>query len=436
MVVTDTIFALSSGRLPAGVAIVRLSGPAVRFAIETLFGKVPVPNVISHGSIRSLDGDLVDRGLVVFFEGPRSFTGEDCGEFHLHGGNAVVQKLFDSLAKLNHIRPAEAGEFSRRAFMNGKIDLTQAEGLADLIAAETEGQRRLALRQADGLLQRFYEVWRSGLVRARSLAEAAIDFSDEDDVATSAMDGATAIVDSLADEMRRHLAGYRSAEIVRDGYNIVILGAPNSGKSSLINAFARREVAIVTEEAGTTRDLIDVRLDLGGNLVTVTDTAGLRDDAGLVEAIGISRAVEKANQADLVLLLEDASSPLPISLPMDGLPVLRVGNKADLLDEINDSYDFLVSAATGQGIAQLLDRISEMVSLRVAGVELFALQDRHRRLVESCLVELELYTSVALSADLAAEHLRRASDYLGKLSGRIDMEEVLGEIFSRFCIGK
>lgn len=436
MVAADTIFALSSGRLPAGVAVVRLSGPDVRFAIETLFGKVPVPNTLSYGSVTSPDGDLIDRGLVVFFEGPRSFTGEDCGEFHVHGGSAVVQLLFDSLAKLNNVRPAEAGEFSRRAFMNGKIDLTQAEGLADLIACETEGQRRLALRQAHGIVQQYYEDWRSALVRARSLAEASIDFSDEDDVSATALDEAAAIVESLADEMRCHLSGYRSAEIVRDGYSVVILGAPNSGKSTLINAFAGREVAIATEEAGTTRDLIDVRLDLGGNLVIVTDTAGIRDDAGMVESIGISRAIEKAKQADLILLLEDATFPFPINVPVDGVSVLRVGNKADLVAERIDGYDCLISASSGGGIAALLDRISALAASRVAGVELFALQDRHRRLIASCLGEMELFTSTASSADLAAEHLRRVCDLLGRLTGRIDVEEVLGEIFSRFCIGK
>lgn len=432
----ETIFALSSGRLPAGVAVIRLSGPRVRFVLETIFGSVPDHKEMAYGSFRDLSGHVIDRGLAVFFAGPKSFTGEDCGECHVHGGRAVVRALSAVLASLETVRHAEPGEFTRRAFLNGKLDLTQAEGVGDLIAAETEAQRKLALMQSDGVLRSLYDGWRARLVHCRSMVEAAIDFSDEDDVGERALANIQGLLGDLAGEIRLHLGGYRQSEIIRDGFNVVILGAANSGKSTLLNALAGREAAIASDEPGTTRDLIDVRLDLAGCLVIVTDTAGLRDNAGVVEAIGIDRARGRAAASDLVLWVEDAARPVPIVMPDMNVPVLRVGNKVDCLTAEVHGYDLLVSAATGQGISELLTEIAERASYSSAGTELFAVQDRQCALLGKSVDEIASALYSGLPLDLVAEHLRLASDLVGRLTGRVEVEELLGVIFSKFCIGK
>ena len=292
----------------------RISGPGARFGLETLTDSLPEPRRASLRFIRTESGEAIDRGLVLFFPGPESFTGEDVAEFHVHGGRAVVAALLAALSALPGFRAAEAGEFTRRAFHNQRMDLTQVEGLADLVAAETEGQRRQAMRQAEGVLGRLYDGWREDIIRARALIEAELDFPDEDDVPGSISDEAWAMVAALETEIADHLAD-RRGERLRDGAEVVILGAPNVGKSSLVNAIARRDVAIVTAEAGTTRDLIEVRLDLGGYPVTLVDTAGLREAAGLVEREGIRRAEDRAARADLVLWLVDATVPDPGPLP-------------------------------------------------------------------------------------------------------------------------
>ncbi len=286
---SDTIFALSSGPPPSGVAVIRLSGPGVRFGLETLVESVPEPRHASLRSIRGRDGEVIDRGLVLFFPGPASFTGEDVAELHVHGGRAVVAAVLAAVEPLPGFRPAEAGEFTRRAFANQRMDLTQVEGLADLIAAETEAQRRQALRQADGALGRRYESWRNVLIHARALVEAELDFAEEDDVPPRASAPVWDSVALLEKEIVNHIED-RRGERLRDGVEIVILGPPNAGKSSLLNAIANRDVAIVTPEAGTTRDLIEVKLDLGSMPVTLVDTAGLRQTASLVESEGIRRA--------------------------------------------------------------------------------------------------------------------------------------------------
>lgn len=432
----DTIFALSSGRLPAGVAVVRLSGARVRFVIETMFGRIPGPREMAYGSFRGLTGDVIDHGLVVFFAGPSSFTGEDCGEFHVHGSVAVVREMCKQLAGLEHVRHAEPGEFTQRAFLNRKLDLTQAEGLGDLIAAETEAQRKLALMQAAGGLRDLYDDWRRRLVYSRAMVEAAIDFSDEDDVSERSSGDVQSTLTELGAEIRRHLGGYRQSEIIREGFRVVILGAPNSGKSTLLNAFAGREVAITTDEPGTTRDLIDVRLDLGGNLVIVTDTAGIRDNAGTVEAVGIERARQRAAEADLILVVEDLTGPVSISVCAVGVPVLMVGNKADKFEHPVFGYDFVVSALDGQGVSELLEGLGAWASRCSNSTQLFAVHDRQRALLASALDNIEAATRAGYSLDIVAEHLRLGSDLVGRLTGRVDVEELLGVIFSKFCIGK
>jgi tRNA modification GTPase len=432
----DTIFALSSGRLPAAVAVVRVSGPQVRFVIETLFGRIPGARQMTFGSFRESCGGLIDQGLVVFFAAPSSFTGEDCAEFHVHGSVAVVRALSSVLSSMEGVRHAEPGEFTRRAFLNGKLDLAQAEGLGDLISAETEAQRRLALMQADGGLSSVYEDWRSRILHARAMVEAAIDFSDEDDVADRAFADANERLVGLLMAIRRHLAGYRLSEIIREGFSVVILGAPNSGKSTLLNAFAGREVAITTDEPGTTRDLIDVRLDLSGNLVVVTDTAGIRENAGKAESIGIARARRRAADANLILLLEDVCEPIPIEIDVGSIPVLNVGNKADQALNATPGYDYVISARTGDGVAELLAEVGGRAADVTRSTEIFAVHDRHCQLLFSAAAEIEAASNSASHLDLCAEHLRRASDLIGRLTGRVEVEELLGVIFSKFCIGK
>ena len=286
------------------MAVIRISGPGVRFGLETLIGSVPEPRRATLRSIGRGSAKPIDRGLVLFFPAPESFTGEDVAELHVHGGRAVVAAVLAELAGFAGFRPAEAGEFTRRAFLNGRMDLTEVEGLADLIAAETEAQRRQAVRQAGGALRVLYDGWRERLVRARALIEAELDFADEDDIPASVSGGAFAEARAVGQEIAAHLAD-RRGERLREGAEVVVLGPPNAGKSSLINAIAQRDVAIVAPEPGTTRDLIEVRLDLGGYPVTLVDTAGLRDAAGEVEREGIRRARVRAEGADVVLWLAD-----------------------------------------------------------------------------------------------------------------------------------
>ncbi|MCC0031284.1 MAG: tRNA uridine-5-carboxymethylaminomethyl(34) synthesis GTPase MnmE [Brucellaceae bacterium] len=302
----DSIAALSSGALPAGIAVIRLSGPAVRQALETLAGGLPPPHRASLRALRTADGSLLDTGVVIFAPGPGSFTGEDLCEFQCHGSRAVVSAILEALRGIHGVRLAEPGEFTRRAFVNGRMDLVQAEALADLLQAETEAQRRLAVANSAGAQSRLYGGWRDVLLRQRALVEAGLDFSDEGDVPDDTVAGIIDSLTKLSQSIKVHLAGSRDGEILTGGFRVVLAGPPNAGKSSLLNALAKRDAAIVSDEPGTTRDIIDVRLDLGGYLVVVSDTAGLRDEgAGKVEQIGMGRALERIQDADLVVYLED-----------------------------------------------------------------------------------------------------------------------------------
>src|SRR5665213_3865816 len=430
----DTIFALSSGLPPAGVAIVRVSGPGVRFGLETLIDSVPEPRRAILRSVRARDGGIIDRALVLFFPRPASFTGEDVAELHLHGGRAVVAAALAALGALPGFRPAEPGEFTRRAFANQRMDLTQVEGLADLIAAETEGQRRQALRQADGALGRQYESWRSALVRARALIEAELDFAEEEDIPGGVSVQSWDIVRGLEKEIVNHLAD-RRGERLRDGAEIVILGPPNAGKSSLLNAIAKRDAAIVTPEAGTTRDLIEVRLDLDGYAVTLVDTAGLRETTSVVEREGIRRAEERARNADLVLWLIDASHPVTVAPPLPG--ALSVLSKIDLAPGPAPAGVVAISAVTGAGIAVLLALVTGRVAALAPPVAspVFT-RARHRAALEACLAAIREASSVDRPLELRAEDLRHAGDALARITGRIDVEDMLDVIFRDFCIGK
>jgi tRNA modification GTPase len=436
---SDTIFALSSGPPPSGVAVVRLSGSGVRFGLETLIDSIPEPRRASLRSVRGRDGQKIDRGLVLFFPAPHSFTGEDMAELHLHGGRAVVAAVLAELEALPDFRAAEAGEFTRRAFGNERLDLTQVEGLADLVLAETEAQRRQAMRQADGALGRLYDGWRERLIGARALVEAELDFPDEEDVPGSVSVQAWDSVRGLEKEIVNHVSD-RRGERLRDGAEIVVLGPPNAGKSSLINAIARRDVAIVTPEPGTTRDLIEIRLDLGGYPVTLVDTAGLREAEGVVEREGIRRAEERAAKADLVLWLSDATAAAPSPLPGS----LTVGTKIDLIDseaersQIAALFGHAVSSKTGRGVDELLGFLTRRIATELAPAESpLITRSRHRTALLGCLEALRAaLVDDGRALELRAEDLRRAGDALARITGRIGVEDLLDVIFRDFCIGK
>lgn len=432
----ETIAALSSGALPAGIAVLRVSGPAARLAMETLAGGVPEARRASLRTFRTADGRAIDRGLLLFFPAPHSVSGEDLAEFHIHGGRAVAAAMLQALTTLPAIRLAGPGEFTRRAFENGRIDLTEAEGLADLLAAETEGQRAQALAQAEGGLRVVADGWMRRLLRARALIEAAFDFSDEGDVDDDVAASVSGEVAVLAAEMRASLSAARRGEIWRDGFHVVIAGAPNAGKSSLLNALAEREVAIVSPIPGTTRDVVETRLDLGGIPVRLSDTAGLRASDDVVEAIGIERARKALTDADLVLhLVAPGDEPDAVEA---AAPVLRLRTKADLGQEGSPAkFDLAVSTRTDEGLAALIDRI--LAAARGAAGDpalVVPARLRHREIIAGTLAFLDGYDPVSQPPEVAAETLRLAADRLGALTGRTGVEDLLGVIFGEFCIGK
>ncbi|CCV10407.1 tRNA uridine-5-carboxymethylaminomethyl(34) synthesis GTPase MnmE [Mesorhizobium sp. STM 4661] len=440
MISGNSIVALSSGRLPAGIAVIRISGAQTRFVVETIAGGMVKDRIATLRRLRAQDGTLLDTGLVVFFPGPHSFTGEDVAEFHVHGGRAVAATMLETIARFDGVRHAEPGEFTRRAFLNGKVDLVETEALADLVNAETEAQRRFAVRNAEGAQSELYLGWRRRLIHARAMIEAEIDFADEDDVPGSVADAVWSDVGAMIDEISRHVEGFRAAEIIRDGFEVVILGAPNAGKSSLFNALARREAAIVTDEPGTTRDLLEVVLDLSGVRVRVTDTAGLRDAPGRVEAIGIEKARAKAHGADLLLVLEDMANPVPVGALPANAPVLRIGTKVDLIQPLSSgaNYDTPISTKDGTGVPELLAEIGRRAAAEIGQAgDILPSRLRHVELLN----ETKRYLLAALAEDrrgqeLRAEELRLAADRLGRIVGSVDVEDLLDVIFSQFCIGK
>ena len=533
----DTIYALSSGRPPAAVAVVRISGPRAGGALKALMGRIPEQRKAALARVRGLDGEIIDQALALWFPGPQSETGEDVAELQLHGGHAVVAAVFAALAQIDGLRPAEAGEFTRRAFENGKLDLTAVEGLADLVMAETEGQRRQALRQMTGALRDRSEKWRAKLIQALALVEARIDFSDEADVPQDLVTSALQIARSLEGDIASVLAEGNRGERLREGFVVAIAGPPNAGKSTLLNRIAKREAAIVSPYAGTTRDVIEVHLDLDGLPVTFLDTAGIRETDDPVEREGVRRARERAAGADLILWIVEAgetsrpgedvtwpdvarsasrssddvgntvrSSDAGAGMTSSSLegretdavtlssnargrlskhsgrtPIWLVRNKIDLhqgltqrnertirsigksepgvrinepprknlvnkapieRNEIEFTFnelEFDISAKTGYGFDVLLSALARHAEKFLAGAEsALVTRERHRRALQDALIALRRALAPDLSSreDILAEELRLAARALGRLTGRVDVDDVLDVIFRDFCIGK
>ena len=437
----DTIYALSSGRLPAAIAIVRISGRRARIGLETLGVKVPEPRRAARAVFRDpTTGAVIDDGLVLWFAAPASETGEDMAELHLHGGRAVVAAVFRVLGGLEGFRPAEAGEFTRRALLNGKLDLAAVEGLGDLVAAETEAQRRQAMAQFRGALSAKVEAWRGRLVEVMARLEAGIDFSDEGDVPENLLSPAVEIARALAAEICAVLAEAPRGERLREGFVVAIAGPPNVGKSTLLNRLAERDVAIVSAIPGTTRDAIEVALDLKGVPVVLVDTAGVRETKDPIEAEGVKRALARAASADLLLWLTEAGGPSPA--PPGGTKTIMLRTKADLVDSdaqrrMQDSESIPISAKTGVGMEQLLDALAKEADT-LSGEPALVTRERQRSALAEALKRLEAAIDLAPSGreELVAEELRMAANALGRVTGRIGVEEVLGEIFRSFCIGK
>jgi tRNA modification GTPase len=421
----DTIFALSSGQPPAAIAVIRVSGPRAHAAARAIAGELPAARTAAVRELKDpASGDRIDQALVLLFDGPASSTGEDSVEFQCHGGRAVVDAILAALAAVEGLRPAAPGEFTRRAFENGRIDLTEAEGLVDLIEAETESQRKAALALAEGGLKAQIAMWQERVLDLSAAAERAIDY-DEDD---SAVDPALVTgVERLVSELREWL-GRPRAEPLKDGVRVVVAGPPNAGKSSLINAIAGQERAIVTDVPGTTRDHIEVPLSLGGVPIMLTDTAGLRKTDDAVEAIGVARAHALVVAADLLLWLGG-----PGAAP-DHPRLIQVHAKADLPEQGTAPEDAIaVSSVTGQGIAELLARVIDLVQPLLPGEGAIALNRRQANELE---IAAEALGTATTDIVILAENLRSARAAFGRLTGRAGVEDVLDALFSRFCLGK
>lgn len=433
-----TIVALSSGAVPSGVAVYRVSGPAARAVAATVAGPVPPPRRASLRWFRDPgSGERLDRGLVLWLPAPGSFTGEDSAELHGHGGPAVVAATLDAILAVPGTRLAEPGEFARRAFESGTLDLTAAEGLGDLVAAETQGQRRQALRQMEGALGRLYDGWRASLVRALAHAEAFLDFPDEE-MPDEQRRAIASEVASVRREMDAHLADRGRGERIRAGISIAILGAPNVGKSSLLNRLAARDAAITAASPGTTRDVVEVRMEIGGNLISLLDTAGLREAADPVEVEGVRRAREAAARADLRLVVVTPEDPLqPPELGSVAGDMILVVNKIDLARD-GAFFDpaIGVSALTGAGIGRLVEAIGGSIKDMIGVGEAPALtRRRHREAIASAAAALRRFEDGGPD-ELGAEDLRIAARSLGRATGAVDVEDLLDIIFRDFCIGK
>lgn len=433
----DTIFALATGSLACAISVIRVSGPRAadignRFcAIELRAREARYCNVRDP-----FDCELIDSGLVLFFQGPASFTGEDSLEFQLHGSRAVVARMLQALQREPGVRIAQPGEFIRRAFDNGKLALTSVEGVADLIDAKTDLQRKQALAQAAGGLASKAQEWREMLLEALALVTAEIDFADEGEAPTQVLSVVRTIADGLLRQFRDAIDNASRGELVRTGFRVVLCGAPNVGKSTLMNALARRDLAIVTEHAGTTRDVIEIELDLEGLPIILSDTAGLRETSDHVEAIGVLRSRQAMDSADLVLWLCEAGAPFT-GVEVSHERVLVVATKTDQTDRIPEWSDVSISASEGSGLKDLVGRVAAIGSRAVAGESPLVTNARQRACVESAARHIErLMSDDASALELVAEDLLRCADTLQDLVGRIGTEDVLGAIFTRFCMGK
>lgn len=443
----ETVFALASAPGRAGVSVIRVSGPQALHSFSALTGiNRPERRRAILSTLRDpVSRETIDKALAVFFESPQSFTGEDVAEYYIHGSKAVADKMLDVLGKQPNHRLALPGEFTRRAFESGKLDLTEAEAVADLINAQTQLQRAQALKQLDGGLKELYEGWRTQLTKILAYLEADLEFPDEDD-AIGASEKIRPQLTSMISGLERHLSDNRRGEIMRDGFKICIIGAPNAGKSSLMNVLARRDVAIVSDIAGTTRDVIEVHLDLGGYPVILSDTAGLRQNKmelhgqDLIEAEGIKRTIQKAEQADLKILLYDGqqTEPDPLTLSFIDENSLALVSKADMPIKLDYPAPLIkISSKTGQGLEVLLDRIKTCIDQRIGGSESVSLtRMRHRSALEQCVQSLNRALNPDALPELVAEDVRLAIRHLGQITGRVDVEEILDVVFRDFCIGK
>lgn len=427
----DTIYALASAQGRAGVSVIRISGPEAHSVARVLCVELPEVRRTALRTLKTAEGDQIDQALVLRFDAPQSFTGEDTVEFQVHGSIAVVKSVLGALAETGMARLADPGEFTRRALENEKLDLTQVEGLADLIDAETEAQRKQALRVLSGEMGERVERWRSDLIRAASLLEVTIDFADED-VPVDVSPEVASLLKGVSDDLAFQIEGATVAERIRLGFEVAIVGAPNAGKSTLLNRLAGREAAITSEIAGTTRDVIEVRMDLEGLPVTFLDTAGLRESEDIVESIGIERAIERAEQADLRVYLKQDEEALPMQLEGDDIVLVA---KADASDQKARG----ISGKTGFGVDGLIKEISHILSQRSSMAGL-ATHERHRVAMTRAMQDISAAQAQVLQGaemyDIAAEELRSAIRALESLVGRIDVENLLDEIFSSFCLGK
>ncbi|MBG0794942.1 tRNA uridine-5-carboxymethylaminomethyl(34) synthesis GTPase MnmE [Methylocystis sp. H62] len=432
MTAPDTIFALGTGPGRAAIAVIRISGPGAGNALKALAGKLPAPRQASFAILRDPEtGEMLDRGIALFYPGPASSTGEDYAELQLHGGRAVVEGALAALHRLPGLRPAEPGEFARRSFANGKLDLSQAEALADLVDAQTEAQRRQALRVAGGALRRKVEGWRAALVESLAFVEAELDFSDEADVGVFSPARLGALLSPLAVDLRAALQLAPASERMREGFLVMILGRPNVGKSTLINALTRRDLAIVSPIPGTTRDMIEAHLDIGGLPVTLIDTAGLREAADAIERIGVDRTLARVETADLALWLSDSAE----APPHDEIEMIRVATKTDLTPAPQGAIG--VCALSGEGLEALAVAIEARARARMGdGAASLIVRERHRHALEQAVESIDSILAGGGALELQAEELRRASQALGRIVGAVDVEEILDAVFSRFCIGK
>ncbi len=427
----ETIFAPATAQGRAGVSVIRISGPQAHAVAEALCGHLPAPRATGLRDLRSPDGEVLDQALVLTFAAPASFTGEDVVEFHLHGSMAVTKAVLSALSANAGVRLAEPGEFTRRALMNNKLDLAQVEGLADLIESETDAQRRQAMRVLSGALGDRVERWRVDLIRSAALLEATIDFADED-VPVDVTPEVNELISGVSGDIEAEIKGSYIAERIRNGFEVALVGAPNAGKSTLLNRLAGRDAAITSEVAGTTRDVIEVRMDLDGLPVTFLDTAGLRESSDQIESIGIERALERAKQADLRIFLAGEDEDLLLKPECDDI---RLTPKVDLQPTAHGG----ISGKTGAGVTELIATIQNTLSSRAEQAGL-ATHERHRMAMTRAFDELQAAQEVLARGpeyyDIASEELRSAIRALEALVGRVDVENLLDEIFSSFCLGK